>query len=292
MNAVKAEYFEGVHVSSTAADDAGTVEYRQAFTNTELLLSVLEELGRPVKKDDMVLDFGCGEGRMVYAFRKLGYKAFGTDNTLPSPEVQVLFEREGLSENEENLLPMIPSGQYRIPYDDDTFDFVISWEVMEHVQDHEQALSEINRVLKPSGCSLHFFPARYHILEPHVHVPLGTLFQGRVYLYFWALMGIRTKSQERSTVREVAEENYEFLKTETKYLSKKHLTRLVCRHFGNVDFVERYFWKHSGGKSGFAYKTLSALGLRRLTPLAAGLLSPFGHRALFFFKATGRRHAG
>jgi SAM-dependent methyltransferase len=282
MNAVKAEYLEGVRVSSAAADDACSVEYRQEFINTELLLSVLEELGRPVKKDDMVLDFGCGEGRMVYAFRKLGYKAFGTDIALPSPEVQVLFEREGLSENEENLLPMIPSGNYRIPYDDDTFDFVISWEVMEHVQDHEQALSEISRVLKPYGCSLHFFPARYHILEPHNHVPLGTLFQGRVYLYFWALMGIRTKSQERLTIREAAEENYNFLKTETKYLSKKHLTRLVCRHFGNVDFVERHFWKHNGGKSGFAYKTLSSLGLRRLTPLAASLLSPFGHRALFF----------
>jgi len=41
----------------------------------------------------------------------------------------------------------------RIPFDDGTFDYVINKEVMEHVENLDEALAEIHRVLKPGGKS-------------------------------------------------------------------------------------------------------------------------------------------
>jgi ubiquinone/menaquinone biosynthesis C-methylase UbiE len=260
------------------------IEYRQAFRNVRALLSVFTEMGKPVKMDDAVLDFGCGEGRMVYAFRKLGYRAFGTDIALPCDEAERLMRAEGLCRPTEQTLTLIHAEDYKIPFDNERFDFVVSWDVMEHVQHHAEALSEINRVLKPGGRSLHFFPSRYCILEPHIGVPLGTVLQGYSYLYLWALLGLRDKSQQACTAREVASKNYEFLSKDTKYLSKRRLVRLADGCFRDIEFVEKHFWKHTGGKGQFIYKILSRLGLVKLVPLAASLLSPFGYRALFFVK--------
>jgi ubiquinone/menaquinone biosynthesis C-methylase UbiE len=260
------------------------IEYSQAFRNVRSLLSIFTEMGKPVKMDDAVLDFGCGEGRMVYALRKLGYRAFGTDIAPPSGEADRLIRAERLCRPREQPLTLIHAEDYKIPFDNESFDFVVSWDVMEHVQHHAEALSEINRVLKRGGRSLHVFPSRYCILEPHIGVPLGTVLQGYSYLYLWALLGLGDKSQPPRTAREVARKNYEFLRTETNYLSKRRLVKLADGAFRDIEFVEKHFWKHSGGKGQFVYKILSRLGLVKLVPFAASLLSPFGYRALFFIK--------
>ncbi len=277
---------QGSAVDAGAPQPFGTldIEYGQAFRNVRSLLSVFTEMGKPVTMEDAVLDFGCGEGKMVYAFRKLGYRAFGADVAAPSREVESLIEAEGLSEPGEQPLKVIQAENYEIPFNNEYFDFVVSWDVMEHVQHHVGALSEINRVLKRGGRSLHFFPSRYCFLEPHISVPLGTVLQGYGYLYLWALLGLMGKSQQASTAREVARKNYEFLRTETNYLSKKQLVKLADGTFRDIEFVERHFWKHSGGKGQFIYKTLSTFGLAKLVQFAASLLSPFGYRALFFVK--------
>jgi ubiquinone/menaquinone biosynthesis C-methylase UbiE len=272
---------EAVPQPSVTIDD---IEYSQAFRNVRLLLSVFTEMGKPVKLDDTVLDFGCGEGRMVYALRKLGYRAFGTDIAPPSGDADRLIRAERLCRHREQPLTLIHAEDYKIPFDNESFDFVVSWDVMEHVQHHAEALSEINRVLKRGGRSLHFFPSRYCILEPHIGVPFGTLLQSYSYLYLWALLGLGDKSQPARTAREVARKNYEFLRTETNYLSKRRLVKLAEASFRDIEFVESHFWKHSGGKGQFIYRMLSKLGLVKLAPFAASLLSHFGYRALFFVK--------
>ena len=260
------------------------IEYSQAFSNVRSLLSVFAEMGKPITMYDTVLDFGCGEGRMVYAFRKLGYRAFGTDIAPSSGDAERLMRGERLCRPREQPLRSIRTEDHKMPFDNESFDFVVSWDVMEHVQHHTEALSEIHRVLKRGGRSLHFFPSRYRILEPHIGVPLGTVLQGYSYLYLWALLGLGDKSRPARTAREVARKNYEFLKEETKYLSKRSLMKLADGSFRDIEFVERHFWKHSGGKGQFVYKILSRLGLVELMPFAASLLSPFGYRALFFVK--------
>jgi len=263
-------------------------EYYQAFVNLRLLLKVFEEMGCPFSPDDAVLDFGCGEGKMVYALRKLGYHAFGTDIVRPEVSVKRRIRRECLCRGGERPFAIIDKHRYRIPFDDNFFDFVFSWEVMEHVQNHAQALCEIRRVLKPGGKSLHYFPARYRILEPHIGVPFAALIQGYGYLYLWALAGLRDSSQQGMPAREVARKNYEYLHSETRYLTKKQLLQVAGGCFERVEFVERHVWKHNTGTSGAIYRLLSKLGLAGFVPMAARLLSPFGRRAVFCVKESAR----
>jgi ubiquinone/menaquinone biosynthesis C-methylase UbiE len=53
----------------------------------------------------------------------------------------------------------------RLPYEDNTFDLVISDQVFEHVQDQVRAFEELMRITKPGGHGLHVIPARYSPIE-------------------------------------------------------------------------------------------------------------------------------
>jgi SAM-dependent methyltransferase len=203
----------------------------------ELHRSILQDLGHEMHPEFMILDFGCGEGDMVQQYRNAGYKAFGIDIKL--------------DKQNEFLRPIFGSNgsSYRIPFDDSTFDFVYSNQVLEHVVDLRSALSEIHRVLRPGGVSLHIFPPKLKPVEAHVFVPFGGTVQRYSWLLFWAFLGVRNAFQKGLSCKEVARRNYEYLHTHTFYRSKKEIRKHVVAQFHNVVFAERYLIKHSYGRA-------------------------------------------
>lgn len=56
-----------------------------------------------------------------------------------------------------------------LPYPANTFDTILSHEVIEHVQDDRQAALEMVRVLKPGGRIVMFCPNRWYPFETHGH---------------------------------------------------------------------------------------------------------------------------
>ena len=56
-----------------------------------------------------------------------------------------------------------------MPYAANTFDLVLSHEVIEHVTDDRQALAEMARVLRPGGRAVIFCPNRWYPFETHGH---------------------------------------------------------------------------------------------------------------------------
>jgi ubiquinone/menaquinone biosynthesis C-methylase UbiE len=60
-----------------------------------------------------------------------------------------------------------------LPYADDTFDYVVTYDVLEHVGDVEKALRETRRVLKPGGKLLCVFPQFLQPLESHLGLVTG-----------------------------------------------------------------------------------------------------------------------
>lgn len=92
------------------------------------------------------LDVGCGGGYMSEAMAKMGASVIGVDPLAPllavarshaKAEGLVIDYREGVGE--------------ALPLDDRSVDAVICVDVLEHVQDLNQVISEIARVLKPGG---------------------------------------------------------------------------------------------------------------------------------------------
>jgi dTDP-4-dehydrorhamnose reductase len=102
------------------------------------------------KADDIrILEFGCGSGLFVDELSKKGYKSSGLDI---SSEAVIFGELRGI-----NNLGVIDS--HKIHFPDNSFDVVITLDVLEHLEDEAWALKEMERVLKPGGIMTIMAPA-------------------------------------------------------------------------------------------------------------------------------------
>jgi SAM-dependent methyltransferase len=101
---------------------------------------------------DRVLDIGCGSGRHIgAAYRLKGVKVTGTDLNRQDLEAarRRLTDHDRLGEHGGGSWSLSMADATRMPFADDRFDMVICSEVLEHIADHERAIGEIIRVLKP-----------------------------------------------------------------------------------------------------------------------------------------------
>lgn len=58
------------------------------------------------------------------------------------------------------------------PYANDSLDFVVSNQVLEHVMDHQVLTAHLRRCLKPGGISINLFPLRDVLWEGHALMPI------------------------------------------------------------------------------------------------------------------------
>lgn len=178
-----------------------------------------------------ILDLGCGAGALVESLRSRGFDACGCDLPSPAgPDFAASLATKG-------YLRPIEIQPYRLPFEDNRFDYVISSQVLEHVMDYESTFREIHRVLKPGGISLHTFPSRYVLIEPHTFVPLASVIKSRPWLRLWALLGIRNHYQTGKSSQEAARLNYDYLHARTNYLTQAQLRR-QARIFSEAAFRE------------------------------------------------------
>lgn len=107
-----------------------------------------------------ILDCGCGAGEYVIELMKF-------KNT----EVYGIEFNDEKVRNYKNLYPsnsgVIQGDIQNMPYENSAFDLVILNEVLEHIPDQKKGLSEIYRVLKPSGHLIVFSPNRFYPFETH-----------------------------------------------------------------------------------------------------------------------------
>jgi SAM-dependent methyltransferase len=185
-----------------------------------------------------VLDFGCGSGRMVKQLRALGYDAHGCDTSI-----------EGLPNC---FLRKIGINPYHLPYEDNTFDFIVSTSVLEHAQNKEECFREIHRILRPGGHSVHIYPGKWYLpSEPHIYVPLVSWIWPTVprwWLALWALLGVRNEFQKGKGWREVTELNAAYCSCGLSYWSTRRYRRISQEIFGNSSFRMESFIELSGGR--------------------------------------------
>ena len=99
-----------------------------------------------------MLDVGCGEGRHIFGVMQEYpmMKCFGLD----MDEYSLKKAEEGYSYFEsisEVGAEFIKGSAYSLPFPDNTFDLIVCSEVLEHLHEYNDAVIEINRVLKPGG---------------------------------------------------------------------------------------------------------------------------------------------
>ncbi|MCX7787288.1 MAG: bifunctional 2-polyprenyl-6-hydroxyphenol methylase/3-demethylubiquinol 3-O-methyltransferase UbiG [Spirochaetes bacterium] len=109
---------------------------------------VLEHLGMEYLSFEglQVLDVGCGGGFLTEEIAKYGLKIVGIDPSLASLEAaRSHAEKIGLR------IEYLEGIGERIPFPDSFFDIVFCCDVLEHMNDYQEVLKEVKRVLRPGG---------------------------------------------------------------------------------------------------------------------------------------------
>jgi len=91
------------------------------------------------------------------------------------------------------------------PFSDESFDLVLSNQVLEHVQDHAHFFRELYRVLMRGGASVHLFPGKYRHLDE------------------------RGKPGRNISAQEYAERHADYMAFLTNYLSESQALDIATR---------------------------------------------------------------
>lgn len=115
-----------------------------------------------------VLEIGCGSGVIASTLQRIGP---------PGLEVHAVDVVDSRIEREGYAFQLVDD--ITLPFDDGTFDFVITNHVIEHVGPPDAQLAhlrEIHRILAPDGLAYLAVPNRWRLVEPHFRLPLLSWF--------------------------------------------------------------------------------------------------------------------
>jgi len=122
----------------------------------QLKLKIVKEFDFYLDQKSVILDFGCGSGAAVQEFRENGYQTFGCDIKFKADEKVDLD-----SMKKRGFIRLIDLTPYKLPFQDNTFDFIFSDDVFEHVRNYRETNSELARILKPDGLC---FKIRFYLI--------------------------------------------------------------------------------------------------------------------------------
>ena len=132
------EFYRGYH-DSIRAKRHNSPRWIRRYTHRTLHQRLLNH----VKPGDVVLDAGCGEGLLAIDMARLG--AYVTAIDLSEPNIEAAKEiaaEAGVS------VDFRTGDAMHLPFDDNSFDLVISSHVIEHLPDPARGIREVNRVTR------------------------------------------------------------------------------------------------------------------------------------------------
>ena len=112
--------------------------------------SIIEKLNP--KEGEIILDLGCGTGRIAHKLISAGCKVVGLDFSIKS--LKVCRTRCSVGQSRRDKICLIRADACNLPFEDDSFDKCISSQVLQHIPSENERLKmlyEVRRVLKRNG---------------------------------------------------------------------------------------------------------------------------------------------
>ena len=107
------------------------VDFTTIQTPWHLTDTLLSHIPRPHSENALMLDLGCGEGIHQAVMEHAGYEWVGLDYGIPAAPIK--------------------GDAHALPFQDASFEFILSIAVLEHLQYPAVAMHEVYRTLKPGG---------------------------------------------------------------------------------------------------------------------------------------------
>lgn len=143
------EFYNSFFTDTDANTFYSGIDLRRTIKQNIIRETVLENI--PI--EGKILDVGCGIGDNLAPFIEDNIEAVGIEYSKSSFEIA------------RNILPdkikLYHGSATKLPFNSSTFDGIICIEVLEHIDDHWQALREINRVTKLNGFIIISVPYRH-----------------------------------------------------------------------------------------------------------------------------------
>jgi len=127
--------------------EAGKEERGNLLTNLEFL-----DQTNLLKPSDKILEIGCGIGTVVHELSKKGHDIIGID--ISSEAIEYGRKKYG-------SMSLEVQAAETLPYEDKSFEVVLSFDLFEHIAQIDKHISEVKRVLRPGGYYLFQTPNRY-----------------------------------------------------------------------------------------------------------------------------------
>lgn len=176
----------------------------------------IEPILEQLKKDDRILDAGCGKGRYLIPLLRKGYKVTGCDLALSA-----------LRELKQRDAEVAVCEISKLPFKASAFEAVLCYGVLQHLLEEERkiAVGEMRRVMKPGG--LLFLEVlgredmRYGASGEELEKNTFRRKNDILYHYF-------TSQEIRVILREF---DFEIMKLEERKTEKHFKSRRYARHF-------------------------------------------------------------
>lgn len=244
------------HASKIKSAEHITHQHLTAVTNTLLSEMIRKDLSKSIR----ILEFGCGDGKLLCRLLSslsvlhptVTFDLFGLDVSNAGQQEQGFFKKtiNRLNSNHQeinwvNKLELITT-QQQWPYPADSFDFIISNQVMEHINDYDFVFSEIARCLRLDGVSINLFPTQEVLWEGHALMPLvhqiSDVNRRANLMLFFARIGFKRQYYREmnrrgwKSLREFAQMFSRVLETETNYVSTVELRSIAERAHLEISF--------------------------------------------------------
>lgn len=151
-------YFTPQTFELTRADGDGMSSAQREYEDGQRLFAHFEGVFSEAELQGRdILDLGCGYGgrTLYYAERSAGSRVTGVEIS----EAMVQRCRRFAENHRAETTTFRVAFAEALPFDDCTFDLIISFDVLEHVEDPVRTFHEIARSLRPGGLALLVFPS-------------------------------------------------------------------------------------------------------------------------------------
>lgn len=212
-----------------------------------VVLSELKNMGVVDDKEIRILDVGCGSGELI-AYLKGSLHVLRQDLNLSFHGVDVVdygvqaygYQKKTIA----SLQAIHPDVDWEShihfityheswPIDDGMVDFVLTNQVLEHVQDHYTFFSEQKRVLRVDGVAIHLFPLREIWGEGHVHLLYAHWINNWERLRRWIVLlsqlGFGKFKKSGMTLSQYAEGHADYINLYTNYITEAELLNISKR---------------------------------------------------------------